>query len=141
MSHHPALRPPVLCGKLCTRLLCKSSHLVSCKRAAFSWAHLLHVYLCTIAAQIQTNNRGCICHLLNAGQLEPDFLLRIAAAEKACSMMPASKSHILGSFDRAPAPVSFCTWLQQQPRSMVVQGCLDALKHSPLQLTQHLLAR
>ncbi|DBA90620.1 TPA: hypothetical protein ACH3X1_003849 [Trebouxia sp. C0004] len=75
------------------------------------------------------------------GHSESDFLLRMAAAEKACSMMPASKSQILGSFDRILAPVSFCTWLQRQPRSLVVQGCLDALKHSPLQLTQHLLAR
>jgi len=141
VSHHPALRAPVFCGKLCTRLLCKSSPLVSCKRAAFSWAYLLHVHLCIIAARIHTDRRGCICHLYNAGHSEPDFLLRIAAAEKVCSMMPASKSQILGSFDRAPAPASFCTWLQRQPRSVVVQGCLDALKHSPLQLTQHLLAR
>lgn len=99
------------------------------------------MHLCIIAAQLPTRKWGCICHLYNAGHSEPDLLLRIAVAEKACSMMPASKTQIMGSFDRAPAPVSFCTWLQRQPRSAIVQGCLDALKHSPLQLTQHLLAR
>jgi len=138
VSHRPAVRPPALCGRSCTRLLCKSSHLVSCKRTAFSWAHLLHVHLCIVAAQYVYRQEGL--HLY-AGDSETVFLLRIAAAEKACSMMPASKTQILGSFDRIPAPASFCTWLQRQPRSVIVQGCLDALKHSPLQVTQHLLAR
>lgn len=69
------------------------------------------------------------------------FLLRTAAAQKACDSFPEShKSQLLAPFASMAAPASFIAWLKQQPRSETVQQCLDALQQSPIRLTQHLLS-
>lgn len=80
---------------------------------------------------------------LQQSHLKPkdeDFLLRIAATQKARSVLPASQRSGLAEFDSKPAPASFIAWLQKQPRSQAVTQCLNALEQSPLHLTQHLLA-
>ena len=70
------------------------------------------------------------------------YLLQIAAAQKACEQFPTNQtSQILAPFDSMAAPASFIVWLQQQPKSSVVQQCLDALQQSPINLTRHLLSR
>ena len=72
---------------------------------------------------------------------ERGFLLRIAAAQKACDSFPESqKSQLLAPFDSMAAPASFIAWLKQQPKSETVQQFLDALHQSPINLTQHLLS-